>query len=117
MSGTHADDRRAAVLDAIDEIVDPCRRALGRPVGLVGMGMIEHLEVAAGHVSVTVLPTFPTCLFRGVLEEEIEKRVRAFAWCEGVAVRFAGADIVWDESRLGAAARASLGRSRRRREG
>jgi metal-sulfur cluster biosynthetic enzyme len=110
VKGDGPPDRRAAALTAIDGIVDPCSRALGRPVGLVGMGMIERLDIAGGEVRVLVLPTFPTCVFRGVLEEEIEARVLALGWCESAWVRFAGAGIVWDESRLSDAARAALGR-------
>jgi len=111
-AAAEAGDRRAAVMAALDAIVDPCSRGLGRPVGLVGMGMIERLEIAEDDVRVTVLPTFPTCLFRGVIEAEIERRVGALPWCATVAVQFAGADTVWDESRLSAAARRTLGRAR-----
>jgi metal-sulfur cluster biosynthetic enzyme len=116
VSGEAPADRRAEVLTAVDAIVDPCSRALGRPVGLVGMGMIERLDVSGGRVCVTVLPTFPTCLFRGVLEEEIEGRIRLLPWCEDVSVRFADAGVLWDESRLSDAARAALGRADRRAE-
>ena len=105
-------DRRATVLATLDDIVDPCSRGLGRPVGLVGMGMIERLEISDGDVDVVVLPTFPTCLFRGVIEAEIERRLRALPWCRTVSVRFAAADTVWDESRLSDAARKALGRVR-----
>jgi metal-sulfur cluster biosynthetic enzyme len=111
IAGEGPPDRRAGVLAELDAIVDPCSRAFGRPVGLVGMGMIERLDVTAGHVFVTVLPTFPTCMFRGVLEEEIEARVGGIDWCEAVSVRFAGAEAIWDESRLSNAARRALGRS------
>jgi metal-sulfur cluster biosynthetic enzyme len=103
-------DRRTTVLTEIDAIVDPCSRALGRPVGLVAMGVIERVDILANRVCVTVLPTFPTCIFRGVIEEEIEMRVRTISWCEEVSVRFAGADAIWDESRLSDAARRVLGR-------
>jgi metal-sulfur cluster biosynthetic enzyme len=108
--GTGSPDRRAAVLAAIGTIVDPCSRALGRPVGLVGMGMIAGLDEECGCVRVTVLPTFPTCMFRGVLEEEIEAIVRAMPWCTAVSVRFADAEYVWDETRLSEVARTALGR-------
>jgi len=112
VAGEGPRDLRTAVLREIDTVVDPCSRALGRPVGLVGMGMIERVDIEAGRVCVTVLPTFPTCMFRGVIEEEIETRVRTISWCQAVSVRFAGADVVWDESRLSDAARRALGRPR-----
>jgi metal-sulfur cluster biosynthetic enzyme len=113
VAGEGPPDLRTAVLKEIDTVVDPCSRALGRPVGLVGMGMIERVDIVAGRVCVTVLPTFPTCMFRGVIEEEIERRVRTISWCRAVSVRFTGADVVWDESRLSDATRRLLGRQPR----
>ena len=107
-------DRRFQALQAIELIVDPCSRALDRPIGLVGMGMIAVLDEREGRVEVEVLPTFPTCMFRGVIEEEIEARIRALPWAKSVAVRFASADQVWDETRMSADARTKLARLRRR---
>ena len=86
--------RRQEALTHIDAIVDPCSRALSKPVGLVGMGMISRLSEDDGRVEVEVLPTFPTCMFRGVIEEQIEARVGALVWCRSVKVRFAAADRV-----------------------
>jgi metal-sulfur cluster biosynthetic enzyme len=103
--------RRQAVLAALDEIIDPCSRGLGRPVGLVGMGMIDGLEIAGDLARVTILPTFPNCMFRGVLEAEVERRVGALPWCREVVVEFAKPERIWDESRLSAAARRTLGRA------
>jgi metal-sulfur cluster biosynthetic enzyme len=104
-------DRRVLVLNAIDSIADPCSQALGRPVGLVAMGLIARLDVAGACVSITVLPTFPTCMFRGVFEEEIAAQVRSISWCKTVSVCFAAAEIIWDEQRMSDAARRTLKRS------
>jgi metal-sulfur cluster biosynthetic enzyme len=114
LEGSGSPDRRAAVLKAVDAIIDPCSRAFGRPVGIVHMGLISRLDEDDGQVSVRVLPTFPTCMFRGVLEEEIEVRVRELPWCRGVTVHFVDADEVWDEQRLSEHARAMLGRGKPR---
>jgi len=97
--------RRREVLDRIDAIVDPCSQSLGRPAGLVAMGIVERIDVAAGTVTVLLLPTFPTCLFRGFFEEEIRERVGALPWCRGVTIEFCPADQLWDPSRMAAAAR------------
>jgi metal-sulfur cluster biosynthetic enzyme len=114
LEGSGSPVRRTAVLKAVDEIIDPCSRAFGRPVGIVNMGMISRLDEDDGRVSVRVLPTFPTCMFRGVLEQEIEVRVGALPWCRGVTVHFADANEVWDEGRLSEQARATLGRGKPR---
>lgn len=104
-----ADQRRAAIAE-IEAIVDPCSRTIGKPIGLASMGLIDRLEISDGSVSVRVLPTFPDCLFRGVFEEEIEKRLLAMPWCDRVAISFCPPDKSWDESRLSAGARVLLGR-------
>ena len=92
--------RRGEVLALLDEIHDPCSVGIGRPIGLVGMGIIEEVAVADNAVRVIVLPTFPDCLFRGVFEAEIERRIGALPWCRSVTVAFAAADRTWDESRM-----------------
>jgi len=114
VAGSGVVSRRLEALRAIDKIVDPCSMALGRPIGLAGMGVIAELSEDEGRVAVEVLPTFPTCMFRGVLEESIQKNVGALHWVRSVAVRFASAEAIWDETRLSQDARAKLGRKPRR---
>src|SRR5258708_15039451 len=93
-----AADRRREVLALLDEIHDPCSVGIGRPIGLVGMGIIEEVAITGDAVTVTVLPTFPDCFFRGVFEAAIEGRLKALSWCRSVTVGFAPADQGWDES-------------------
>jgi metal-sulfur cluster biosynthetic enzyme len=104
--------RREQVLRALDEIHDPCSVAIGRPVGLVAMGIIDAVAIAGDAVAVTVLPTFPDCLFRGVFEEKIERVLAALPWCRGASVAFRPADHGWDETRMSPEARRRLGRRR-----
>ena len=47
-------------------------------------------------------------MFRGVFEEEVEKRLGTLPWCERVIVAFCPAEQGWDESRMSPAARAAL---------
>jgi metal-sulfur cluster biosynthetic enzyme len=105
--------RRRAAAAELERIVDPCSASFGHPIGLVGMGMIERLDVRGGTVAVLLLPTFPNCMFRGVFEEEIEKRLLALPWCRRATISFCPADRTWDESRLSASARRALGRGTR----
>lgn len=112
IAGSGPPDRRTAVLAALDTIVDPCSRSMGTPIGLVGMGMIERLDVAGDTVSVAVLPTYPACLFQGMFEVEIEKRLRDISWCGAVKVAVLQGDASWDELRMTADARARLRQAR-----
>src|SRR5258707_10963729 len=101
---------------ALGRIQDPCRGGGGRPIGLVGMGIIDRVEIDGPSVSITVLPTFPDCMFRGVFEEKIETSIGSLAWCTAVSVRFAPSDRAWDESRMAPDALRSLGRKARKAE-
>ena len=111
VAGEGPPGRRREILAVLDAIIDPCSMNIGRPIGLVGMGIIERLDVVDSAVLVDLLPTFPTCMFRGVFEEEIEKRLAALPWCTDVSISFNAADRTWDESRLSPAARRALGRT------
>jgi metal-sulfur cluster biosynthetic enzyme len=103
----------AEVRAALDAIHDPCSMSIGRPIGLVGMGIIDRVDVDGSAVTVSVLPTFPDCMFRTVFEEKIEQCLAALPWCRSVTVRFCPSDQAWDESRMSPEALRMLGRRRR----
>jgi metal-sulfur cluster biosynthetic enzyme len=105
-------ERRAQVMRALDEIHDPCSVSIGVPIGLVGMGIIDEVEIIGERVAVTLLPTFPDCLFRGVFEAKIEEALTAIPWCRATTVSFCAADQGWDESRMSNEARQRLRRPR-----
>ncbi|MFN0193280.1 MAG: metal-sulfur cluster assembly factor [Aestuariivirga sp.] len=107
------EERRAAVLAALDLIVDPCSRTIGHPLGIRQMGMVERVDIADGSVAVTLLPTFPACVFLGFFEAEVERRLVALPWCNAVTVKFCPATQAWDESRLSPEAHAVLNRPSR----
>jgi metal-sulfur cluster biosynthetic enzyme len=115
VAGSGPAARRDAVATALDTIVDPCSATIGHPIGLVGMGMVERVDVSGGAVSVLLLPTFPACVFLGFFEAEIEKQLLQLPWCDSVSVTFCPAGQGWDESRMRPSARAALGRPSRQR--
>jgi len=112
MTGAEAAASREEIMRALDAIHDPCSAAIGKPIGLVGMGIVDDVAISGGEVVVTILPTFPDCLFRGVFEEKIERALGELAWCRRATVIFRPADHGWDETRMTADARARLGRRR-----
>ena len=105
IAGEGPPSRRREVLERLEAIVDPCSRSLGRPAGLVAMGIVERVDVVGDAVTVLLLPTFPTCLFRGFFEAEIKAGAAALPWCCDVAIEFCAADRLWDESRMAPEAR------------
>jgi metal-sulfur cluster biosynthetic enzyme len=112
-STPESDQRRAAVMAELDLIVDPCSRTIGHPLCIRQMGMVEQVDVTGGSVTVTLLPTFPACIFLGFFESEVERRLAALPWCESVSVTFCPATQAWDESRLSPEAHAVLNRPSR----
>jgi len=112
-SACESEARHASVLAELDQIVDPCSRTIGHPLGIRQMGMVERVEIRDAAVVVTLLPTFPACIFLGFFEAEVERRLMALPWCESVAVTFCPASQAWDESRLSPEAHAVLGRPSR----
>jgi len=113
-SAAETEEHLAAVMAELDLIVDPCSRTIGHPLGIRQMGMVERVDVTGGSVAVTLLPTFPACIFLGFFEAEVERRLMALPWCEAVTVSFCPASQSWDESRLSPEAHAILGRPPRR---
>lgn len=92
--------RHSEVLRCIDAVLDPCARAFSQEIGLVAMGMIEDVTISDTEVGVRLLPTFPTCLFSGVLAEEVEAKLRALPWCTRADVTIVADGPLWDESRM-----------------
>src|SRR5262249_35358952 len=109
-SAPHGGGRRGEGRAALDGVKAPCSASVGRAIGLVGTGSIESVAIDGPDIVITVLPTFPDCLFRGVFEAEIEAQVKTLGWCRTVRVAFAPADQTWDETRMAPEALKKLGR-------
>ena len=91
--------RRAAALALVETIADPCSANFGRPIGLVSMGIIDHLDVSpTGEIDLWILPTIPGCLFLGVIEERIEGALADLDWCTQLRCHHAAG--LWDPSRM-----------------
>lgn len=110
--GCVEDERRRAVLEAVNGIADPCSIAMTEPIGIADLGLVEDVGISGGRVEIALLPTSPHCLFVGLFEEEIEERVSALGWVESVHVRLDEGETIWDESRMTTAARERLARRR-----
>jgi metal-sulfur cluster biosynthetic enzyme len=101
-------ERTAEVWHTVNAIVDPCSSAMGAPIGLGDMGIVDSVDVTDGHVLVRLLPTSPGCLYTGIFDAEIQRRLRSFDWCTGVEVALGGGDEIWTEERMSAQGRARL---------
>lgn len=91
------------VWDALDRVMDPEIPV----VSVVEMGMIENVEVSAGNVEVTVLPTFTGCPAVGVIAEDVEKAVAEVEGVDCVRVTFSY-DPPWTADRISETGRRKL---------
>lgn len=80
------DPLRAAVIEALRDIHDP-----EIPVNIYDLGLIYGVEVADGHVTITMTLTTPHCPVAESMPSEVELRVLAVP---GVAT--CDVNLVWD---------------------
>ena len=65
-----------AVLEALEEVYDPCSVAAGRPLGMIGMGLLTNLEIGQeGEVSASLRMTSPGCMMMPAIAAAVEDRL------------------------------------------
>ena len=72
-------DPRAAVLAALDEVLDP-----ELPIGLVELGLIREVSVRGDHVKVGVTFTATACPCMDFIREDITDRLEREPWVAAV---------------------------------
>jgi ring-1,2-phenylacetyl-CoA epoxidase subunit PaaD len=98
---------REAVLDALDEVMDPEIPT----VSIVQLGMIGEVEIGAdeaGRIRVELLPTFVGCPALELIQQQIAERLESFGRPVDVAVSFA---TPWTSDRISPEGREALRRS------
>lgn len=98
--------RRAAVMDALEDVIDPCCRE--RAISVVDMGLVREVEVTAGGgVHIEILLTSGWCPFQVDLVDEISAAVERLTDVEAAAVSI-NLDEAWSTERLSDEARRQL---------
>jgi metal-sulfur cluster biosynthetic enzyme len=95
MTAVTTEDR---IRTSLKEIIDPCSVALGRPLDLVDMGLIERIDVDDGHVDITVVLTDAACAFYQDMQRQIRDVARTVDGVETVEVHIA--PMLWHPSRM-----------------
>lgn len=90
---------RNVVLDALDEVLDPCSVAVGKPLGLTSMGLVESCTVEGGNVMLVLCTTGPGCLLIGNLLKAADTRVRAIDGVENVSLSV-DTSVIWSSVRM-----------------
>jgi len=96
---------RAAVIDALREVYDPC--CADRGISIVDMGVVADVRVDAGRVEVDLVLTTGWCPFVSAMSDAIPERLQAMDGVRDVRVEVVW-DPVWTEQRLSPSARAKL---------
>ena len=116
-----ADPLRAtaeATRTVLEEIVDPCSRAVGAPAGLVSMGLVLDVSVSgtpgAAIVMVKLGVTEPGCMMQGIFSAAAEHAIRALPGVIDVVVRIDHGHV-WDPDAMTAEYRARLSKVRAER--
>jgi metal-sulfur cluster biosynthetic enzyme len=96
---------RAALIDALRDVYDPC--CADRGISIVDMGVVEDVRASGSHVRVDLVPTTGWCPFVTSMSEAIPERLRRLDGVETVDVRVVW-EPAWTTDRLSPSAREKL---------
>lgn len=103
------------VLEALDEVIDPCSVGSAVPLTMREMGLVEQVDVlAAGFVSIKLRMSSPGCLMGGYyFEPRIKSVLGRFAEITEIRISF-GDPLTWTEAEISEGGRRKLTEHRRR---
>lgn len=104
-SNTPAGVRPDQILAALENAVDPCSVAAGRPMNIVEMGLVDAVDINhAGEVTIRLSLTSPSCMMLGQIMDQVDKFVMPLL--EGARPRLTFDDgLTWTPDRIRGAAR------------
>ncbi|WP_324741720.1 iron-sulfur cluster assembly protein [Tsuneonella sp. CC-YZS046] len=84
----------------LDAITDPCSIAMGKPMSLLEMGLVENVAIAAdGAVTITLCLTDTACVHFGGMRDYIEQSLRNIAGICSVRVDHT-TEVIWTDERI-----------------
>jgi len=90
---------RAQILSALDEVLDPCSVAVGKPIGIASLGLVESCTVENGEVDLVLCTTGPGCMLIGNLLQAADARIRSVAGVRDVRISV-DTSIIWSTARM-----------------
>lgn len=76
----------ADLLARLRRVTEPCSIAMRRPIDIVDMGLVERIDVDAGHVRVELCLTDPACVHFRALQRYIADVLLEHGGVESVEV-------------------------------
>lgn len=92
-------DRKSRIESELEDVLDPCSCAVGTPVSIVELGLVEEISVTDEVVQIELLLTSPTCMYFLEISEEIEQRVSGLPGIEDVNV-VRETEKIWTPNRM-----------------
>jgi len=77
---------RDSVLEALRGVPEPCSIAMKTPMDICEMGLVEEIEIAGGHVGVTLVLTDPSCVHFTAMQRFITDELLELEGVESVSV-------------------------------
>jgi metal-sulfur cluster biosynthetic enzyme len=105
------DEVRTAVLSAAHHVVDPCSAAMGHPISIVDLGLVQRVDVTGDCVTVTVGFTSPCCEHGQRIADATAQQVRRKLTNFAVRVEI-DHSLVWSERLASEATQVALSQRR-----
>jgi metal-sulfur cluster biosynthetic enzyme len=89
-----------AITKALEAVVDPCSKAMGRPMDIVTMGLVESISIEDHKVTLTIILTDANCFFFGDIERFVADVLTDLPGVEEVDVQISSTTL-WSPDRVG----------------
>jgi len=77
-------DLESRIRERLERVVDPCSAAQGYHFSVVEMGLVDGVTVEAGHVTVSLRLTSPTCMMVDRFADQLDEHVGSLPAVETV---------------------------------
>jgi len=90
----------ATITKALEAVVDPCSKAMGKPMDIVTMGLVESISIDGHKVTLTVILTDANCFFFGDIEHFVADVLTDLPGVDEVDVQISSTTL-WSPDRVG----------------
>jgi len=84
---------------ALALVIDPCSKAMGSPMDIVTMGLVERIDIDGGKVTITVILTDANCFFFNAIEQFVTDVVTDVPGVTEVDVQISSTTL-WSPERM-----------------
>lgn len=84
---------------ALESVIDPCSKALGSPMDIVTMGLVEKIVIDGGDITITVILTDAACYFFTAIEKFVADVLIDLPGVQSVDVQISSTTL-WSPDRV-----------------